>query len=134
MTSAQLANEAESLARQTLENQISDMDGMGKREKAGKKDDEAAYNGSIPFIPDEEKKEDTEQEQPEEQSETQDVGIADDDEEDASKYKFVLGEGDMIEIRNSLTDELIRKISVEQAQKAVGTIDKLPGFLVNREV
>ena len=134
MTSAQLANEAESLARQTLENQISDMDGVGKREKAGKKDDEAAYNGAIPFIPDEEKKEDTEQEQPEEQSETQDVGIADDDEEDASKYKFVLGEGDMIEIRNSLTDELIRKISVEQAQKAVGTIDKLPGFLVNREV
>ena len=132
MTSAQLSHEAESLARQSLENQIEDIDGVGKREKAGKKDDEAAYNGTIPFIPDnkEESEENNEQEeQPQENSIQTDI-----EDEEVSKYKFCIGQGDIIEIRDSESNEIIKKIPISQAQKAIGTIDKLPGFLVNREV
>ena len=49
-TSAQNAHEADFLARQNLENQISDMDGVSKREKAGKKDEDAAFNGMMAFV------------------------------------------------------------------------------------
>ena len=133
MTSAQLANEAEALARQSTENQISDVDGVGKREKAGKKDDEAAYNGTIPFIPDDKKDGEDEQNQQEQEVSNMKTEVNSDDEE-VSKYKFVFGKGDMIEIQDSTTGELIKKIPITQAQKAVGSIDKLPGFLVNREV
>ena len=38
LTSAQLANEVDATARQSLENQIADVDGVGKREKVGKKE------------------------------------------------------------------------------------------------
>lgn len=134
MTSAQLANEAESLARQNLENQISDVDGIGKKEKAGKKDEDAAFNGTIPFIPDNKNEEESEEGQQEEQPDNIQGADIDDEEEDVSKYKFSFGAGDMIEIRDSSTNELIRKIPITQAQKAVGSIDSLPGFLVNREV
>ena len=60
LTSAQLANEAEMTANQALENQIADVDGVGKKEKAGRKDPDAAFNGTIPFIG--EPKDDDEQE------------------------------------------------------------------------
>ena len=56
--------------------------------------------------------------------------------EDVTEYRVVgdsFGAGDMIEIRNSSTNELIKKIPISQAQKAVGAIDELPGFLVNKE-
>ena len=56
LTSAQLANEVEATAKQALENQIADVDGVGKKEKAGRKDPDAAFNGTIPFIPEEEEK------------------------------------------------------------------------------
>ena len=135
LTSAQMANEAEALARQSTENQIADVDGVGKREKAGKKDDEAAYNGMIPFIPDDKKEDEEESETLEEQNISSGECSEDsEDDEDVSKYKFSFGKGDMIEIRDSSTGDLIKKIPIDQAQKAVGTIDKLPGFLVNRQV
>ena len=134
MTSAQLANEAEALARQSTENQIADVDGVGKREKAGKKDDEAAYNGTIPFIPDDKKEDEDSENQQEGSSQESEIKESVVDDEEVSKYKFVFGKGDMIEILDSTTGSLIKKIPIEQAQKAVGSIDKLPGFLVNREV
>ena len=134
MTSAQLANEAESLARQSLENQIADADGVGKREKAGKKDEDAAYNGTIPFIPDDKKEAEDENNEENQQPENSEQNTVDEEEEEISKYKFCMGQGDMIEIRDSESNEIIKKIPIAQAQKAIGTIDKLPGFLVNREV
>ena len=117
LTSAQLANEAESLARQSSENQIADVDGVGKREKAGKKDDEAAYNGTIPFIPDGKKEDEEENTEDSEVSSSEPVETYVDDEE-ISKYKFSFGKGDMIEIHDSSTGDLIKKIPIEQAQKA----------------
>ena len=62
LTTAQLANEVEATAKMALENQLPDVDGIGKKEKAGKKDPEAAFNPTVPFIPDK-KKNDGEEEQ-----------------------------------------------------------------------
>ena len=113
---------------------IADVDGVGKREKAGKKDDEAAYNGTIPFIPDDKKEDEDSENHQEGSSQESEIKESVGDDEEVSKYKFVFGKGDMIEILDSTTGFLIKKIPIEQAQKAVGSIDKLPGFLVNREV
>ena len=135
-TSAQLSHDAETVARETLEHQMPDVDGVGKREKAGKKDDEAAFNGTIPFIPDGKKKKNKEDETQDESNDSESLleGIDEDDEEDDSKYRFLLGSDEMIEIRDNTDNSLIKKISIEQAQKAVGCLDDLPGFLVNKEV
>lgn len=139
MSSAQLANEAERTARQSLENQIADADGVGKIEKAGRKDPDAAFNGTIPFIPDDKKEneEDSEDKQEESQnSEAQQILDENDDDvdEEYSKYHFRFNKDEMIEIYDSEKNEVIKTISPEDASKALVNLSKIPGLFVNRKV
>lgn len=139
MSSAQLANEAERTARQSLENQIADADGVGKIEKAGRKDPDAAFNGTIPFIPDDKKEneEDSEDKQEESKnSEAQQILDENDDDvdEEYSKYHFRFNKDEMIEIYDSEKNEVIKTISPEDASKALVNLSKIPGLFVNRKV
>ena len=139
LSSAQLANEAERTARQSLENQIADADGVGKIEKAGRKDPDAAFNGTIPFIPDDQKEneEDSEDKQEESQnSEAQQILDENDDDvdEEYSKYHFRFNKDEMIEIYDAEKNEVIKTISPEDASKALVNLSKIPGLFVNRKV
>ncbi len=139
LSSSQLADEAERTARQSLENQIADADGVGKIEKAGRKDPDAAFNGTIPFIPDDKKENDenNEQEQPdseEQQSNDTSFETNSDDEEEYSKYHFRFNKENMIEIYDSEKKEVIKTISPEDASKALLNLSKMPGLFVNKKV
>ncbi len=139
LSSAQLANEAERTARQSLENQIADADGVGKIEKAGRKDPDAAFNGTIPFIPDDKKEneEDSENQQEELQNnDSQEMLEENDDDvdEEYSKYHFRFNKDEMIEIYDSEKNEVIKTISPEDASKALVNLSKIPGLFVNRKV
>ena len=137
LTSAQLANEAEDTARQSLENQMADVDGVGKREKVGKKDEDAAFNGMVPFIPADEQEQEDEEQPSDFQGENDNVLVSDDDEdseEDVSNYHFRYNRQGMIEISNSETKEILKTITPEQARKALLNIDEIPGFLVNKKI
>ena len=139
LSSAQLANEAERTARQSLENQIADADGVGKIEKAGRKDPDAAFNGTIPFIPDDKKEneEDSEDKQEESQNnEAQQILDENDDEvdEEYSKYHFRFNKNEMIEIYDAEKNEVIKTISPEDASKALINLSKIPGLFVNKKV
>lgn len=135
LTSAQLAHEVDTTAKQALENQIADTDGVGKKEKAGRKDPDAAFNGTIPFIPDaEENDEDDSSEQDENQENTSE-NIADEESEDeGSQYHFKLNTEGMIEVWNVDTNEVIKTISPNDAAKAMLGVSKMPGILVNKEI
>lgn len=136
MTSAQHAHEADVLARQNLENQISDMDGIGKREKAGKKDEEAAFNGMMAFVKPDNQEEDVEEEQTEAEEEitSHENPLYDEDDEYEEKYHFVYNDDNMIEIWEVETNKLIKTISPENAQDVVEQIHCLPSILVNKKV
>ena len=138
LTSAQMANEAEATANQALENQIADVDGIGKKEKAGRKDPDAAFNGTIPFIPD--NKEDTEnngQDSPEpDNNQGEQIVLSQDDEdnEDGSQYHFKMNSEGMIEVWDSVTNSIAKTISPEDAANTLMNLSKIPGIFVNREV
>ena len=124
LTSAQLANEAEATARQSLENQIADVDGVGKKEKVGKKDEDAAFNGMVPFIANP-KDEDEESQQQEEQSSEENTDSVD-------HFKF--SKDNMIEVWDSEKKELIKTISPESATKVFHNFSKVPGIFINSEI
>lgn len=134
MTSSQHATEAEFTARQSLDNQIADVDGVGKKEKAGRKDADAAFNGTIPFIPDS-KEEENQQEEPE-QKETDSTSEIDDEDGDeaVSRYHFRFNKENMIEIFDTEKNKVIRTISPENASKAIKDLSKIPGVFVNKKV
>ena len=140
LTTAQLANEVDVVAKQALENQLPDVDGVGKKEKAGKKDPEAAFNGMVPFIPDEEKdekKEDT-SEQEEKKSVDKSVGeelTEDDDVEiEEPQYLFKMSADDMIEVYDKNTGRVIKKLSPEEAASTVHNFTKMPSIFFNKDV
>lgn len=137
LTSAQLANEAEATAKQALENQLADVDGVGKKEKAGRKDPDAAFNGMIPFIPDE-KEEEEEQENPSEQQQEQQNHTPKEepekDEDNGGQYHFKLNGDGMIEVWDSKTNSVIREISTEDAAKTFTNLSQAPGLFVNRKI
>lgn len=137
LTSAQLANEVEATAKQALENQIADVDGVGKKEKAGRKDPDAAFNGMIPFIPDE-KEEDEEQENSSEQQQEQpnqpQKEEPEKDEDNGGQYHFKLNSEGMIEVWDSKTNSVIREISPENAAKTFTNLSQVPGLFVNRKI
>ena len=139
LSSAQLANEVERTARQSLENQIADADGVGKIEKAGRKDPDAAFNGTIPFIPDDQKENEEDSEDKQEESQNNDSQEMleendDDSDEEYSKYHFRFNKDEMIEIYDSEKNEVIKTISPEDASKALVNLSKIPGLFVNRKV
>lgn len=134
LTSAQMSHDAEATARQSLDNQIADVDGVGKKEKVGKKDPDAAFNGMIPFIPNEEQEENPEEQQGELPLQESQVQYEDDGDDDASRYHFRFNANDMIEIWDSETNSIVKTISPEQAQKVICNLEDLPGVLVNREI
>ena len=144
LTSAQLANEAEATARQSLENQIADVDGVGKREKVGKKDEDAAFNGFVPFIGEPKEKdenEDGDDESTEETENSSDIETTEnensadeEDDEDADKYHFKYNENNMIEVWDSKKKEIIKTISPEDAANVFSSFSKVPGIFVNKKV
>ena len=141
LTSAQLANEAEATARQSLENQIADVDGIGKKEKVGKKDEDAAFNGMVPFIANP-KDEDEESQQQEEQSSEENTDSVEespvddigDEDDEAHKYHFKFSKDNMIEVWDSEKKELIKTISPESATKVFHNFSKVPGIFINSEI
>ncbi len=134
LSSSQLADEAERTARQSLENQIADADGVGKIEKAGRKDPDAAFNGTIPFIPDDKKENGENNEQEQQQSEQAELDSNEEDYEEYSKYHFRFNKENMIEIYDSEKNEVIKTISPEDASKALLNLSKMPGLFVNKKV
>lgn len=135
MTSAQLANEAEVTARQSLENQIADVDGVGKREKVGKKDEDAAFNGMVPFIPNDENNNESPNEGGENKNQQPpvDYSVLVDDEE-VDKYHFRFNANDMIEIWDTETNQVVKTISPDMARNVIANIEELPGVLVNKKI
>lgn len=136
MNSSQLASEAEATARQALENQIADVDGVGKKEKAGRKDPDAAFNGTIPFIGEpKEKEEDKESQENVDEETIQETNSTEDDEnEEGSQYHFKMNEEGMIEVWDFDKNEIIKKISPEDASNTLLHMSKAPGILVNKKV
>lgn len=139
LTSAQMANEADVIARQSLENQISDVDGIGKKEKVGKKDEDAAFNGTIPFIPNPQNdEEENEHEESEDSQNDEQVDLEsfedEESEEDADKLHFRLNSENQIEIWDSEKKEILRKISPEEAANVIHNFAQAPGIFVNRQI
>ena len=132
LTSAQLAHEVDIVANQALENQIADVDGVGKKEKAGKKDPDAAFNGTVPFIADEKEQESDNLE--EQESVEQNLDDVDEDDCEGSQYSFKLNDEGMIEVWNSETNELLKTISPESAANAMINVSKMPGVFVNKTI
>ncbi len=152
LTTAQLANDVEATAKMALENQLPDVDGVGKKEKAGKKDPEAAFNPMVPFIPDKKKKEDSE-EQEENSSAEQDNGegksnneininttVGDENFDDNIKeieeprYLFKMSADNMIEIYDATTNKVLKKITPEEAASTVHNFTKIPSIFFNKDV
>ena len=136
LTSAQLANEAEMTANQALENQIADVDGVGKKEKAGRKDPDAAFNGTIPFIGEPKEKDDEENsnEQEKEPQQKQRVSSNEEEDDDGNQYHFKLNNEGLIEVWDSTTDSVVKTISPEDASNTLLHISKVPGIFVNKEI
>lgn len=140
LTTAQLANEVDVVAKQALENQLPDVDGVGKKEKAGKKDPEAAFNGMVPFIPDEEndEKDEDASEQKEKKSVDKSVGeelTEDDDVEiEEPQYLFKMSADDMIEVYDKNTGRVIKKLSPEEAASTVHNFTKMPSIFFNKDI
>lgn len=136
LTSAQLANEADATARQALENQLPDVDGVGKKEKAGKKDPDAAFAGMVPFIADEkdpqESDEELSEEEPNEQSEPPLSDTEDDEEE--PRYLFKMGADNFIEVFDTKTKAVVKKLSPEEAANSVHNFSKMPSLFFDKEV
>lgn len=134
LTSAQLAHEVDATAKQALENQMADVDGVGKKEKAGRKDSDAAFNGMIPFIPSDDENREQEDEKEENASPNTLVDAVEDDDEEGSQYHFKLNDKGLIEVYNVETNEIIKTISPENAANVMMGISKLPGILVDKEI
>lgn len=136
LTSAQLANEAEAMAQRALDNQIADMDGVSKKEKAGRKDKDAAFNARMALITEEEKKEEEnkENEQPEEPVKEEKPKSENNDEDDVSKYHFRFTEDNMIEVYDNEKQKVISKISAEDAAKILGNLSDSHGVIVNKKI
>lgn len=136
LTSAQLANEAEMTANQALENQIADVDGVGKKEKAGRKDPDAAFNGTIPFIGEPKEKDDEESsnEQEKESPQEQQMSSNDEEDDDGNQYHFKLNNEGLIEVWDSTTDSVVKTISPEDASNTLLHMSKIPGIFVNKEI
>ncbi len=152
LTTAQLANEMEATAKMALENQLPDVDGVGKKEKAGKKDPEAAFNPMVPFIPDKKKKKD--------EDGGEDDNSADEDNKDKStentdstinkkvgdeeydvpeeveepRYLFKMSSDNMIEIYDAKTNNVIKKITPEEAASTVHNFTKIPSMFFNKDI
>ena len=136
LTSAQMANEAEMTANQALENQIADVDGVGKKEKAGRKDPDAAFNGTIPFIGEPKEKDDEENpnEQENEPQQEQQVSSNEEDDDEGNQYHFKLNNEGLIEVWDSTTDSVVKTISPEDASNTLLHMSKIPGIFVNKEI
>ena len=152
LTTAQLSNDVEATAKMALENQLPDVDGVGKKEKAGKKDPEAAFNPAVPFISDKKKKKDsreeTEEDTEEKDNDTEsavDVAVSDTkDSEDSDinedieieepKYLFKISDDDMIEIYDTKTNKVVKKISAQEAAETLHNFTKLPSVFFNKDI
>lgn len=142
LTTAQLANEVDAVAKQTLESQIKDVDGIGKKEKAGKKDPEAAFNGMVPFIPDEDKEDASDENANQQNTETFiDKSVGDDNSEleeeteiEEPQFLFKMSSDNMIEIYDKKTGQVIKKITPEEAATTVHNFTKLPSIFFNRNI
>ncbi len=140
LTTAQLANEVDVVAKQALENQLPDVDGVGKKEKAGKKDPEAAFNGMVPFIPDEENDEKDEDASEQEEKKSVDKSVGEESIEDVEveieepQYLFKMSADDMIEIYDKNTGRVIKKLSPEEAASTVHNFTKMPSIFFNKDV
>lgn len=136
LTSAQLANEADATARQALENQLPDVDGVGKKEKAGKKDPDAAFAGMVPFIADEKHAEESDEELSEEEPNEQSEPPLSDTEvdEEEPRYLFKMGADNFIEVYDTKTKAVVKKLSPEEAANSVHNFSKMPGLFFDKEV
>ncbi len=138
LTSAQMANEADVIARQSLENQMADVDGIGKKEKVGKKDEDAAFNGMVPFIGEPKKDDEEAQEEnpQQEESQTEEDSSQSEviDDEDADNLHFRLNAENKIEIWDNEKKQVIKTISPEEAANVLHNFAQAPGIFVNREI
>src|SRR5574344_1995728 len=134
LTSAQLANEVDATAKQALDDQMADVDGIGKKQKAGKKDEDAAFNGAVPFIPEEKEDKEKSQDDNSTQDESQEeVDEAEEDEEADLPYTFRCNQSDMIEIVDT-DGKILRTISPEDAANVSLKVSKMPGVFINKKV
>lgn len=130
-SSQQLANEADNVARQGTENDIVDMDGVSRKQKVGKKDEDAAFNGHMVLIKDEEQPPQEQEEEKEKNSKKKpQKGKIPEDE--ISKFNFHFNKEGMIEICEG--DEVISVISPEDAAKALKNLSEFSGAIINKKI
>lgn len=131
-----MASEAEVIARRGNENQIKDIDGLSKKQKALKKDKDSGFNGLVylPGFEDEEEQQDEEKQDKPASQDTDSTNDEDINENTFSNYHFRLNSDHMIEVFNSETLEIIRTISPDDAAKVLLNLSDVPGFIVNESV
>lgn len=131
LSSQQLAQDADVTARQGTEDDIVDMDGISRKQKAGRKDPDAAFNGRMVLIKDEEQQQQEEhQDQKQDESKKEKQNKPSDDE--VSKYNFRLNKEGMIDICEG--EKVVGSISPEDAAKALAQISDFSGSLVNKNI
>ena len=133
-SSQQLSQEADVVARQGTDDEIVDMDGVSRKQKAGRKDPDAAFNGRMVLIKDKtddddgedaEQNEDNKKEKNEQKNENP-------SDEELSKYNFRFNAGGMIEICEG--DRVVSTISPEDAAMALKNMSGISGALVNKNI
>ncbi len=132
LSSQQLANEAEATARQAMDNEIADVDGISKKQKAGRKDPDAAFNGRMVLIKDEEQDKEQEQQEEQEPQKQQQKQKKEPTDEDIAKYHFRFNREGMIDICEG--DEIVSTISPEDAARVLANMNDFSGALVNKNV
>lgn len=132
LSSQQMAQDAEVTARQGTEDDIVDVDGISRKQKAGRKDPDAAFNGRMVLIKDEEQNQEQEQEEEQPESQKQPQNQKEPTEEDVSKYHFEFNKDGMIEICEG--DKVVGTISPEEAAHALKNLSEFSGALVNKNV
>lgn len=132
LSSQQLANEAEATARQATDNEIADVDGISKKQKAGRKDPDAAFNGRMVLIKDEEQDKEQEQQEEQEPQKQQQNQKKEPTDEDIAKYHFRFNSEGMIDICEG--DEVVSTISPEDAARALANMSDFSGALVNKNI
>ncbi len=127
-TSAAMASEADVLALQGNESQIKSVDGSSKKQKAARKDKDAGFGGTVILPGDEEA---FEQKETKNNSPDKKIEIS---AEELEKYHFRLNKEHMIEIFDSLTNEIVRTITPEDAAAVLINITEVPGIFFNKKI
>lgn len=122
-TSAQLASNADALAKKGTEFSIKNVDGLAKKQKVSEKDsDDDSDNPELSYYEDDEDNDNEENEDSENQDE-------------ARRYSVKINNSSqLIELIDTENNQIIETISPNDLIKLVSKLNSTSGILVNREI